>query len=347
MKRAAIYAILALITVLTVGIPVFASTPQETEIAAGPNAVVQEPIHEAGKVVRGDDIVHDFVIENQGDAPLNITDVRPACGCTVADYDETIPPGGSGTVHAVVGTEDFQGPISKGITVLTDDAENPRLILTIKATVDAPVVTKPGFARFVQPQYSDPGEVSQLIFSKDFDNLEITDVESPYPFLDVSVRPATEEERDDKGVGKQWVAVVSLDYAAAPIGALADHVVLSLNHPQQKVLTIPVSGFVRPMVVVTPDSADFDAVEVKPDGGTFGTMLVQNYANRDLELAVDEITVPGVGVSLEEVEPGRRFVVKVTLEEDLPKGPFEGTIRLQTGNPKNPVVEIPLTGSRL
>lgn len=347
MKRAALYAILALMTTLTAGLPATASTPQEAAAATGPQAVVEEAIHEAGTVVRGRDIVHDFVIRNQGDAPLNITDVRPACGCTVADYDETIPAGGSGKVHAVLTTDDQMGPISKGITVLTDDADNPRLVLTIKATVDALVFTKPGFARFVKTQHSEPGKVSQLIFTKNFENLEVVAADSPYPFLDVDVRPATKEERHEDGVGKQWVAEITLDYQSAPIGALAEYVRFELNHPEQKVVTVPVSGFVRPMVVVTPKEADFDEVEVAPDGGTFGTMLLKSYAEQDLDLKVESVTVPGVEVSLKESEPGREFVVTVTLNEELPEGPFDGTIRLQTGHPNNPVVEIPLKGRRL
>ena len=58
--------------------------------AAAPKAVVDKPIVDVGKVKKGDPVRHEFVIRNAGDAPLEITEVKPSCGCTVADYDKVI-----------------------------------------------------------------------------------------------------------------------------------------------------------------------------------------------------------------------------------------------------------------
>jgi hypothetical protein len=44
---------------------------------AGPRAVPVAPSFEFEPVLEGEDLTHDFIIRNQGDAPLNITDVRP------------------------------------------------------------------------------------------------------------------------------------------------------------------------------------------------------------------------------------------------------------------------------
>ena len=62
--------------------------------AAGtPKIVAAEPIKDAGTVAKGDKIVHDFAIRNEGDAVLEITNVQPACGCTVAEFDiEAVDP---------------------------------------------------------------------------------------------------------------------------------------------------------------------------------------------------------------------------------------------------------------
>src|SRR5690349_8556368 len=79
-----------------------------TLLAAGkPKAVVVEPIKDAGTVSKGDKISHDFLIKNEGDADLEILNVQPACGCTVAEFDKTIAPGQTGKVHAVVDTSTF------------------------------------------------------------------------------------------------------------------------------------------------------------------------------------------------------------------------------------------------
>ncbi len=44
---------------------------------AGPLAVPVDPSFEFESVLEGQHLTHDFIIKNQGDAPLNITGVRP------------------------------------------------------------------------------------------------------------------------------------------------------------------------------------------------------------------------------------------------------------------------------
>lgn len=44
---------------------------------ADPIAVPVAPAFEFEPVLEGTLLTHDFIIKNQGDAPLNITDVRP------------------------------------------------------------------------------------------------------------------------------------------------------------------------------------------------------------------------------------------------------------------------------
>ena len=219
-------------------------------------------IKDVGKVGKGEKIAQDFVIKNEGDAPLEITDVKPTCGCTVAEFDHTIAPGGTGKIHAVVDTTDFGGPISKTIFVYTNDPDNARVELAVKAEVQPYVFVLPGFARFIQPQGSEPGSVEEIMFTGSFDDLEITKAESPYPFMTVTYRPAREEERREQGQGKQWVLTFTVDYKKTPIGTLADFVTVYTNHPKQPIVRIPVSGFVRPMIAVTPPEADFGEIDL-------------------------------------------------------------------------------------
>lgn len=343
MKRLVIYAIVALCAGAA---HVATATTQTDAPAPKPKAVVAEPVYDAGQVAKGEDVVHDFVVANEGDAPLNILEVRPACGCTVADYDEVIAPGATGKVHTVIDTSTFNGGISKGVTVLTNDPENPRLVLTTKALVKPLVFVEPGFARYVQPQMSEPGEVQELIYSEDFDKLEITDVKSPYDFLAVTYRKATDEEREERGKGNQWVLTLTLDYSKAPVGALADYVHVVTNHPKQKDVPIPVSGFVRPMVVVTPDEARLGQVDVS-EAPQVASLLLKNYAQQNIDVSVAGTTVPGLKVGVEPLQEGREYKIILTVDEDVPKGDFDGTIRLNLNHPKMPTLEIPVHGTRL
>lgn len=44
---------------------------------AAPKAVPAEPVFQFVPVPEGQNLSHDFIIRNEGDAPLNITDVIP------------------------------------------------------------------------------------------------------------------------------------------------------------------------------------------------------------------------------------------------------------------------------
>jgi hypothetical protein len=78
---------LTLWMVLTVG-PVFAAQPGplgETRLSAkdqsaakiAPKAVFPKKQHKFGEVSEGTEIKYDFIVENQGDAPLVIKNIRP------------------------------------------------------------------------------------------------------------------------------------------------------------------------------------------------------------------------------------------------------------------------------
>lgn len=350
MKRVHNHAILAFCVVLLCTLAAIPASAQQDagEMSAEPQpkAVVDKPIFDAERVDVGDVIVHDFMVRNEGDAPLHVTDVRPTCGCTVADYDKVIAPGETGKVHAELDTTGEQGGISKGITVLTDDPENPHLVLTIKALIKPLIFANPGFARFIQPQLSDPGTVGQLVYSDSVENLELLSAESPYSFLAASVRPAREDELSEEGTGRQWVVEMTLDYTKAPIGAIADYVTVKTNHPKQPVLEIPVSGYVRPMIVATPHDVDFGDIEI-PDDGLTTYIVVKNYGTEVMEVSDTTSTIPGVTVDVEPVRPGHEFNLLVTLPPELPKGEFSGKIELQLDHPRKKTLEIPLHGSRI
>ena len=80
-----------------------------------PVALPLEPIKNFDIVAKGEVLEHSFEIRNDGVADLEISDVRPACGCTVAKFDRVVAPGAVGKVYAELDTSDFAGPISKSI----------------------------------------------------------------------------------------------------------------------------------------------------------------------------------------------------------------------------------------
>ena len=148
----------------------------------GPKLVSPEPIFDAGVVVKGKIVSHSFPIENQGSSALEIREVRPACGCTVARYDETIQPGETGHITAEVSTNDFRGPVAKYVTVFSNDRNNPSVRLTIRADVRPTLDILPGYGRYIHVNGTAPKAQSQTLWATDGTQLDVTDAQSTLPF---------------------------------------------------------------------------------------------------------------------------------------------------------------------
>lgn len=310
-----------------------------------PKAVVAEPVEDVGVVAKGDKIVHDFAIRNDGASELLISEVAPACGCTVAEFDKSIAPGKAGKVHAVLDTSTFSGPIAKGIYVFTNDPDNPRLELTIRAKVEPSINVRPGYARFVKADPEGLGAVEQLIWSPDGTAFDIVRIENPYgAFLKVEHRAATDADRAEAGVeGGGHVVTLTLDYGAAPVGSLAQYVSVHTSHPKQKVVQIPITGFVRPLVAVTPQELDLGQVSLAEP--VRHVINVQSFAAQPMAVTSVENDLGTAEASVRTLKEGKEFQVLLTLNPGMPKGEFAGKVKIHTDNPKRPIIEVPVRGT--
>ena len=314
---------------------------------ATPVAVPVEPIKDFDIVVKGEVIKHAFQIRNEGDTTLEITDVRPACGCTVAQYDKQIAPGEVGAINIRMRTQDFAGPISKAVAVLTNDAVNPKLQLVVKAKVQPFIAVVPGYARYSYVQGEPTGTLSQTLWAEDGAPLKILEVKSPLSYLETSYRKAKESERNAKGGEDQWVVDVTL-LDNAPVGALRQYVEVTLDHPKQQIVRIPISGFVRPRQHITPDTLDLGSLEGAslPHQRSFH---LTNFITDQIEVTKVETGIEGLSIEVKpnERRVGHRFQVYLTVGPEVPKGKLEGTIKFHITDKQNPVLELPLTGTIL
>lgn len=306
-----------------------------------PKAVVPEPIHDFGTVEKTAKPSYDFEIRNEGQAPLLIREVRPECSCTVASFDKSIAPGASGKVHIDFDPLEVAGPLKKGAVVFTNDPAAPEIHLTMLATVKPALQIQPGYARYMYVQKEMPGVIHQTIWSVDGSPFRVLDVKSPYSFLKVAFWEAKTEERLPDHPGKQWRVSTTLD-PEAPVGPLEKMVEITTDNPKQRVLELPVSGFVRPVIAVTPPSGDFGSHK---KGTPFhGSLTVRNFATESIAVTGVSTDIKGLLVKLEPVVEGRSYKVAVTFAEDIPVGKLDGKVTITTASPKVPVIEVPLTG---
>lgn len=303
--------------------------------ATGPTAVVDQPVRDAGRVVRGEPVRYLFQISNDGDMPLEVVEVRSTCGCTITEAPEAIGPGGSGRVRVVLDTAALAGPLARSVEILTNDPRNPILQLTVKADVRQPVRIQPDYIRFRRIAGDGPQRAGATLAAADGGSFTARSVESPWPFVRAELRPATEEERVPDVAGAQWRVDVTLA-AEAPAGPFAGHLVVLTDLSERPRLEIPVSGLVRPTLEAVPATVDWGR---KPARERLEAAVeITNLGEVPVELIGAAGDLPGLETEIRVLEEGERWRVRLTLPPGVP-GRLDGTLRVETTSERQPVVE--------
>ncbi|MGZ3754456.1 MAG: DUF1573 domain-containing protein [Mucilaginibacter sp.] len=95
-----------------------------------------EEKHDFGKVPQNKPVTTLFTFTNIGEEPLILTEVKPTCGCTIADYTKTpVKKGDQGSIKITYNAA-VVGAFNKTI-IVTSNARTPQKYLNIVGEVTA------------------------------------------------------------------------------------------------------------------------------------------------------------------------------------------------------------------
>ena len=104
-----------------------------------PALILPEESYDFGTIEEGVQASHTFAVQNSGNQPLIISNVKPSCGCTTPDWTKSpIQPGGKGTIMATYNSQGRPGAFTKLITIETN-IQGQSKSLTIKGFVGSKV----------------------------------------------------------------------------------------------------------------------------------------------------------------------------------------------------------------
>lgn len=111
-----------LLLVWIIGLLVSSCTNTEVIEVGNRTSILVDPVFNAGEVVKGEVITATFKVENTGQFPLVIAEVKGSCSCTVTSKPEApIAPGSSGTILAKVDTDRTStGLITKAVRIVAN-----------------------------------------------------------------------------------------------------------------------------------------------------------------------------------------------------------------------------------
>src|SRR6266498_2928096 len=279
------------------------ASPAENAKTSGPRIQFATNVFDFGKVDSGQVVRHDFVFTNVGTATLEITDVRPGCGCTTAgSWDKKVEPGKTGIIPLQFNSANFGGMVTKSATVSCTDPGRSNVILQITGTVWKPIDITPTMASFNLASDSTTNETKVLRI--------VSNLEEPITLSDVQcANPSFKVELKTVQAGKEFALHVT---AMPPLATPTVYAPITLKTSSAKMPTLSLSAYVtvQQPVMVTPKQIHL------PMGPLANAMnpsiMIRSTATNALVLS--DATVDGVKaeVRMQEIQPGHVFSLTVS-----------------------------------
>ena len=316
----------------------YPGTAPAAESAKKPKLAVEERVHETGEVARDKVVEHAFKIRNTGEAPLVIEKTVAAPNLEVLSKPAALAPGESGEIRVRVPLLlDRPLALLKQVELWTNDPETPTVVLELKILSTEYVVAKPGYARWIAVQKEKPGTISQKLVSKDGQDFELLKSSE----LPLGITSAIKSSRPDPAGPREWQVDLTLG-TDAPVGPIVGSLLLYVNHPKQSIVPIPLSGFMRPVLAVTPPEWKIGEIQLTEKESQ--AFFVKIFSTEPIHVTKVEHDLAGLPPgNIQTMKLGREYKVKLDFDPaTLPKGRIQGTLQIFTDSPKVPQIGVPI-----
>lgn len=300
------------------------------------NLQFEEEMFDFGDIDKGEKVTHVFKFKNEGEGPLEIKNVSTSCGCTSAKPEKTVyQPGEAGEIPVTFDSERFSGPITKRVTVTTNEKDNPRRVVTIKGNVITEITSKPVSVFFPQAKINENTQQEILVSTSKLDKLEISNLQVQPEYLTGKV-----EQVDDKSA--KIILTAHGDKFPAARSRLTGSVSYDTNSETQGTIRTTVTISVMQPVRVSPASVYFFASKM----GKEREMQITLTSTEGKAFEIQEMTSDIEHIKIENKSGDNKSkTLLVTLTDKMPEGKFRGAITIKTNIPEQSEVTIPVRGS--
>jgi len=311
----------------------FAQAPAAPTTGA-PRIRFQATTYDFGKLSSGQVARHDFIFTNVGTAILEITGVRPACGCTEAgDWTKTVEPGKTGTIPLQFNSAGFSGMVMKTATVTCNDPATSRLTLQISGNVWKEIDVWPQFAVLNASSESvADARATVKIVNKGDSPIEITGLEVNNSMFAVNLK--TNQS------GKEFELLVKV---VPPLNPNLNHGIITLKTTSTNMPSVPVNAILmlQPVVSVAPVQVTLPPPPLNK--GYIHTVNVRNYGTNVVKLTEPTVNDSRIGVALKETETGKAFSVEINIPQGFETKQGQNTeVVVKSSHPHYPELKIPV-----
>jgi Protein of unknown function (DUF1573) len=308
----------------------------------GAGIVFPETAFDFGKAVRGELIEHEFIVRNEGTAPVRVQRASMTPPLIATRIPGLLAPGATAHIATRLDTAQLQGAFQGELVVYLDDPARPQAILSFEGEVVGKIEVVPMPALFVVGQRGRGAESSVELINHEAESLQILDVRHSKEAFSTTLEPLVPGER---------YRLTVLLRPDGPGGRRSEPIVLRTSSPTTPAIRIVAHTYLRNRVYVFPDSVDlgsFDLSRAKSEPGMLArleqTLMVYQSDGTNFRARLDT-DVPGLTLSSERSPRGDRYQVTVQLTpQNLRVGEVEGSIRIRTNDLEFPELRVPVHG---
>ena len=303
--------------------------PAAPAATTAPKIACDQATHDFGTADNQSTVKHTFKVRNDGTSVLNISQVKPACGCTIANISsKVLQPGEEATIDAALNLKGRRGLQTKTITVHSNDPKTPEYRLTLKGTAASEIGINPTSVYLGQLGVGETVTKTVSITNNGTNDLRILKVTSQNNLVTYRVETNTP--------GKAYTLHVT-NSDTMPIGRINDYLTVTTNNKTSPSERLTVFGNVVAKLSVSPTKLTLD-----PGAGT-GNHTVTVKAGSVRNYQILDVAWPEAGGSLKVVNGGVNGFT-ITFSGVEPKPELNGTsIVIKTTVAGMEEIEIPVT----
>jgi hypothetical protein len=308
---------------------------------SGARIQFEEPIFDFGRVDAGQVLTNNFKFTNIGTEPLEISGVRPGCGCTTAgEWERRLEPGQTGSIPIRVDSATLRGSVTKHIAVTSNDPTQPTVSLEFSVTVWRPIEIIPASAYF-RLSATNPATSTRTVRI-------VSNLEDPLVLSGLScTNDSFQVELKTLRPGKEFEVLIT---AVPPFAStrVKTAVTLKTSSPRVPQISFPVTAYSEVPVTVRPAHIILPAESA--DAGLQASVTIRNSESRTLTLSEASVNLEGAAAEVVVLQPGRLFRLTVSVPPGVrirPEQNIEASVK--TDHPRYPVIKIPVfqSGRRL
>lgn len=285
--------------------------------AAQPSAVLSQTHWDFGEVWHPEKPVMTLVVRNEGNAELNIKDVRTTCGCTAASPNRRkVPPDGTAEIRVEFDTTGKQDEVTSKVIVFVDDPRRDRVEMTIRGVVKRAIRREPLGGLVIRMladtvvngvRVAKAGQVGRVRLDNQMDEpMRLSLKSSSLKELDVQLEEVT------PGLTYNVGARTTQDLK---IGTISGEVVVTTGLSRDAEYGIPVRVQVYGLVEPSPPAMLFLRNETEPPKPNPRRVSLHYYGadgTEGFKVTSAETSDPSVKVTVRPVRPADDWMKKMT-----------------------------------